>query len=288
MSNFLERIGQDKIEDREEIEALHQQLAECQAANGKLRGFVERYLAENDTTEFGCTCHPGEGYICGTCRTFDRQLPLRQALALPNDATALNELIAERTRIIKEEFERECNDVDWLLNRLCFAGDNFRTDGGSLRLQMLVELFEQFIAERTASLTAEVERLKAALTPKPPRDDLVPHAYELEATHNNAEFWYRAGHSEEAAAKGESVICMAQAVFAWKNAAYAKAEEAMKLQGQNAELTAQRDGLLAALEEISDDYADRFDLGSQSTNPGIKYVVEQARAAIANCKEPGK
>lgn len=67
-----------------------------------------------------------------------------------------------------------------------------------------------------------------------PREGLVPHAYQLEATHNNAEFWYRAGHSEEARAKGESVICMAQAVFAWRNAAYAKAEEI-------AELTRQRD-----------------------------------------------
>lgn len=46
----------------------------------------------------------------------------------------------------------------------------------------------------------------------------------------------------------------------------------------------QRDELLAALEEIANDYADRFDMSSPSTNPGIKYVVKQARAAIASVK----
>lgn len=50
----------------------------------------------------------------------------------------------------------------------------------------------------------------------------------------------------------------------------------------------QRDELLAALREISDDYADRFDLSSPSTNPGIKYVIENARAAIANAKHNGQ
>ena len=39
--------------------------------------------------------------------------------------------------------------------------------------------------------------------------------------------------------------------------------------------------LLAALREIADDYAYRFDMDSPSTNPGMKYVVQQARAAIA-------
>ncbi len=91
-NDFESVLAQDAIN---ETESLRQQLAECQATNGMLRGLVDQFLVENDTTEFGCACHPGEGYVCGTCRTFDRQLPLRQAIAIPNDATALNELIAE-------------------------------------------------------------------------------------------------------------------------------------------------------------------------------------------------
>ena len=38
--------------------------------------------------------------------------------------------------------------------------------------------------------------------------------------------------------------------------------------------------LLAALREIADDYADRFDLDSPSTNPGIKFTIEQARSVL--------
>ncbi len=38
--------------------------------------------------------------------------------------------------------------------------------------------------------------------------------------------------------------------------------------------------LREALKEITDDYADRFDLNRPSTNPGIKYVIEQARVAL--------
>ena len=49
----------------------------------------------------------------------------------------------------------------------------------------------------------------------------------------------------------------------------------------NARLMAAAPDLLLALREIAADYADRFDMNCPSTNPGIKYVVEQARAAIA-------
>lgn len=42
--------------------------------------------------------------------------------------------------------------------------------------------------------------------------------------------------------------------------------------------------LLAALKDIANDYADRFDIASSSTNPGIKIVIEQARAAITTAE----
>lgn len=48
-----------------------------------------------------------------------------------------------------------------------------------------------------------------------------------------------------------------------------------------AEGKAQRDELLEALKEIAADYADRFDLDSPSTNPGIKSTIKQARSVIA-------
>lgn len=54
--------------------------------------------------------------------------------------------------------------------------------------------------------------------------------------------------------------------------------------GELRRLHAQRDALLMALKEIAEDYADRFDLDSPSTNPGIKFTIEQARAAIAKAE----
>lgn len=42
--------------------------------------------------------------------------------------------------------------------------------------------------------------------------------------------------------------------------------------------------LLEALEDIANDYAERFDMDSQSTNPGMKVVVENARAALAKAR----
>jgi hypothetical protein len=39
--------------------------------------------------------------------------------------------------------------------------------------------------------------------------------------------------------------------------------------------------VLSALQDITDDICERFDMNSSSTNPGIKNCVERARAAIA-------
>lgn len=48
------------------------------------------------------------------------------------------------------------------------------------------------------------------------------------------------------------------------------------------------DELAEALREIADDYADRFDLDSPSTNPGIKFTIKQARAVLAKIEATGQ
>ncbi|MHC3750729.1 hypothetical protein ACYKDZ_17815 [Stutzerimonas stutzeri] len=52
----------------------------------------------------------------------------------------------------------------------------------------------------------------------------------------------------------------------------------------DARLIAAAPELLEALEDIANDYAERFDMDSQSTNPGMKVVVENARAALAKAR----
>ncbi len=71
------------------IESLRQQLAECQATNGNLLKALEtikQYLRSGNATA-------AYNYIF-------------VVLTLPNDATALNELIAERTKELTAEVER--------------------------------------------------------------------------------------------------------------------------------------------------------------------------------------
>lgn len=52
----------------------------------------------------------------------------------------------------------------------------------------------------------------------------------------------------------------------------------------NARLIAAAPDLLEALVALTEDIADRFDMESPSTNPGIKHCIEQARAALARVK----
>lgn len=61
-------------------------------------------------------------------------------------------------------------------------------------------------------------------------------------------------------------------------------DEVAVCNARDARLIAAAPELLAALVEMTDDYTDRFDMDSPSTNPGIKYVVKQARAAIAKAE----
>ena len=55
-------------------------------------------------------------------------------------------------------------------------------------------------------------------------------------------------------------------------------------QKANANLIPAAPDLLEALEELTSDIAERFDMESPSTNPGIKHAVEAAHKAIAKAK----
>ncbi|MCV4287757.1 hypothetical protein OH708_07540 [Pseudomonas capsici] len=53
----------------------------------------------------------------------------------------------------------------------------------------------------------------------------------------------------------------------------------------NAKLIAAAPELLEALIDLADDIAERFDMDSPSTNPGIKHYIQSARDAIAKATE---
>jgi len=58
---------------------------------------------------------------------------------------------------------------------------------------------------------------------------------------------------------------------------FGKRESAVLIERQAAQIELMRE----ALSDIADDYEDRFDMNSPSTNPGMKYVVKQSRAALS-------
>ena len=75
------------------------------AQNQQMRGKIDEFLVKNDTSEFGCACNPGEGYVCGTCRAHARQAALREALALPDLASpVLSRVKAEALRAFLRTF----------------------------------------------------------------------------------------------------------------------------------------------------------------------------------------
>ena len=85
-----------------------QQLAECQATNGKLREALSQVRE-------GCLFTDDNGQIGVSSEAqIDTQLfdEICEALALPNDSTALNELIAERTASLTAEVERLKNNLE--------------------------------------------------------------------------------------------------------------------------------------------------------------------------------
>lgn len=62
------------------------------------------------------------------------------------------------------------------------------------------------------------------------------------------------------------------------------AKEVIGSAEDDARLIAAAPELLEALIDIANDYSERFDMESPSTNPGMKIVVENARAAIAKAR----
>lgn len=58
-----------------------------------------------------------------------------------------------------------------------------------------------------------------------------------------------------------------------------------ELRKANAKLIAAAPDLLEALQDLTDDITERFDMDSPSTNPGIKHCIGAARAAIAKATQ---
>lgn len=118
-----------------ELESLRQQLAECHATNGKLREALGAVQQVANRSEGIAGWH-----LNGDIASWDSILPeVDEALALPNDATALSELIAERTASLTAEVER--------------LKDCWSAEGAQVNT----------LRQQNAELTAEIERLNTII-----------------------------------------------------------------------------------------------------------------------------
>lgn len=138
-------IASIECEAANEIESLKQQLAESQARDAK-RIEIIKQIAEPETEV-----------------SFWWQVYARDALAIPNDATALNELIEERTEELNERYNNA-------LNRICNFEDTVRelrqqnAELQSTRLQMITDFGQyQGAHENVKYLTAQRDELLLAL-----------------------------------------------------------------------------------------------------------------------------
>lgn len=165
----LDSIGKDCADAIVELDSLRQRLAECQARES------ERIKALQEVTKLASSyiCAHDETYrggaiweICSLCGakwaddeggkpTFKWPKAIiyaNEALALPNDATALNELIAERTA------DKE-TEVKHLLGKLTLADNaiaELTAELQSTRLQMITDFGQyQEAHEKVKELTAQ-------------------------------------------------------------------------------------------------------------------------------------
>ena len=131
-----------------ELESLRQQLAECHATNGKLREALDAVQQVANRSEGIAGWH-----LNGDIASWYSILPeVDEALALPNDATALSELITERTKTQKEYYESVFQDGANRIAELTAEVEYWKT----IRTENAV-YFEKREAELTAQRDVAIE-----------------------------------------------------------------------------------------------------------------------------------
>ena len=90
--------------------------------------------------------------------------------------------------------------------------------------------------------------------------------------------WSRDKYGAMIDAMGDSVILRGTTTFC------SGSDDRMAIAEANTDLACAAPELLEALLDIVNDYCDRFDMTSPSTNPGMKHVVQAGREAIAKAR----
>jgi len=327
--DYSQEVANELLEASDvELESLRQQLAECHATNGKLREALDAVQQVANRSEGIAGWH-----LNGDIASWDSILPeVDEALAISNDATALNELITERTKTQKEYYESvfqdganriaelnaeverlksgvvcgDCDGSGWLENRV---------EGRHPCTCMTEAEPYQLLIEQNAELTAEVERLMAEhqaaceLVAKmhaaavgeitgPKRGVVEDVADAIAKLRDELE-------TERMRLAGCGVAALGYFDGCCDTYKSASLDDVLRLRDRNAELTAenrelrmsrslrqeQHDGEIAELTAQRDAllaFAASYIAAWNNGSTGDSDIFFMAESAIANCKEPGK
>lgn len=252
-----------KIRDQEsELESLRQQLAECQATNGKLRSDMSLFLDSHEE------CEDFDGFTAQIV-SMDDYHKAQEALALPNDATVLNELIAERTK----ELERMLEFTSEQHRSVLKSHDELTAEVERQREQ-LFHIVKECDASATQSkrilrIKSRAESTLSGAAPdfssvKDRREDKIRHIGQLNYLNDQL--------------RQQNAKLTAQRDAAMKDAERWRTIELLMFLG-NVELNQDEDGGYSiGLDPVEKIVAQRWEGDSPE---------EAIDAAIANCKEPG-
>lgn len=252
-----------QLEAQGQIEFLDKKLAECQAQEAKLREALKR---------LDSVAH----ISCGS---------VTEALALPNDATALNELIAERTKTQKEYYESVFQDGANRIAELTAEVERLMAEHQAA-CELVAKMHAAAVGEITGPKRGVVEDVADAIAKL--RDELETERMRLAGCGVAALGYFDGCCDTYKSASLDDVLRLrdrnAELTAENRELRMSRSLRQEQHDGEIAELTAQRDVAIGILEHIRR----CIPYGGFAQIHDGSATVADIDAAIANCKEPGK
>ena len=264
-----------------ELESLRQQLAECQATNWKLREALDAVQQVANRSEGIAGWH-----LNGDIASWDSILPeVDEALAISNDATALNELITERTKTQKEYYESVFQDGANRIAELTAEVERLMAEHQAA-CELVAKMHAAAVGEITGPKRGVVEDVADAIAKL--RDELETERMRLAGCGVAALGYFDGCCDTYKSASLDDVLRLrdrnAELTAENRELRMSRSLRQEQHDGEIAELTAQRDVAIGILEHIRR----CIPYGGFAQIHDGSATVADIDAAIANCKEPGK
>lgn len=270
-----------QLEAQGQIEFLDKKLAECQAQEAKLREALDAVQQVANRSEGIAGWH-----LNGDIASWDSILPeVDEALAISNDATALNELITERTKTQKEYYESVFQDGANRIAELTAEVERLMAEHQAA-CELVAKMHAAAVGEITGPKRGVVEDVADAIAKL--RDELETERMRLAGCGVAALGYFDGCCDTYKSASLDDVLRLrdrnAELTAENRELRMSRSLRQEQHDGEIAELTAQRDVAIGILEHIRR----CIPYGGFAQIHDGSATVADIDAAIANCKEPGK